>query len=248
MKWKIFIVTHKTIREHYYSNDKNFNNDNWGFINVSSNKLTNNEWYEKYDIVDMSSLPNFKPLGPWYAETEAIYNVYKNDIHLDYDYIGFIHHDYELKDQFGDFNITEKINNLLNEYELLYLSSIKNDYSQRILADETKPNQLVGDGVNCYDYIINDYNNFYGMNENVNEWKGDYVKNICSAFLCSKNDFIKMMEFSSSIIESKKLDIFDTQHRYRLQGGIFERYFSVFLDKLKKPFYNLEINHRWLDK
>lgn len=247
-KWKIFIVTHKTIREHYYVNDKNFNNENWGFINVSKEKLHDNIWYEKYHIIDMNKLPSFKPLGSQYAETEAIYNVYKNDIYLDYDYIGFIHHDYELKDEFGDFNITEKINKLLDNYELLYLSSINGDYHQKILADETIPNQQVGDGVNCYDYIINDYNNFYKKNENVEEWKGDYKKNICSAFLCNKEDFVKMMEFSSSIIESKKLDIFDVNKKYRFQGGIFERYFSVFLDKLRKPFYVLELNHRWLEK
>lgn len=248
IKWKIFIVTHKTIREHYYINDKGFNNNNWGFINVSNSILPNKTWYDKYKIIDMNNLPNYISLGPWYAETEAIYNVYKNDIHLDYDYIGFIHHDYELKDEFGSYDITKKINDLLKNNELIYLSTIKNDYSQRILADETKPNQQVGDGVNCYDYIINDYNNFFGEDENIEEFKGDYKKNICSAFLCSKNDFIKMMEFSSSIIESKKLDAFDTNHRYRFQGGIFERYFSVFLDKLKKPFSVLELNHRWLEK
>jgi hypothetical protein len=247
-KWKIFIVTHKVIREHYYEKDPLFNKDNWGFINVSKDKLNNDEWYEKYDVIDMINLPNFKSLGPWYAETEAIYNIYKNNIHLNYDYIGFIHYDYELKDMFGYYNITERINELLNEYELIYLSGIKNDYHQRILADKRKPNQQVGDGLNCYDYIIKDYNDFYGTNENVEEWKGNYVKNICSAFFCKKDDFVKMMEFSSYIIESKKLDIFDTEHKYRFQGGIFERYFSVFLDKLKKPFYNMELNHRWLDK
>ena len=247
-KWKIYIVTHKTIREHYYSNDTKFNDVNWGFINVSENKLNNLDWYQKYDIIDMYDLPNFKSLGPWYAETEAIYNIYKNNIHDDYDYIGFIHHDYELKDVFGDFNITEKINETLNKYDLVYLSTVKSDYNQRILADEANPNQLVGEGVNCYDYIIKDYNNFYNTVENIDEWKSDYIKNICSAFLCNKEDFIKMMEFSSHIIESKKLEVFDTEHKYRFQGGIFERYFSVFLDKLKKPFGHIELNHRWLDK
>ena len=48
-KWKVFIVTHKVIRDWYYEKDKKFNKNNWGFINVSENKLSNAEWYTKYD-------------------------------------------------------------------------------------------------------------------------------------------------------------------------------------------------------
>lgn len=247
-KWKIYIVTHKIIREEYYKNDPNFNNDNWGFINVSLTKLSNKDWYSKYNIIDMFELKNFKSLGHWFAETEAIYNIYLNNIHLSYDFIGFVHHDYELKDNKGGYNITEKINSLIRNYDLIYLSSVRGDYNARILADESKPNQLVGDGLNCYDYIISDYNNYYVKSETVDEWKYDIPKNICSAFLCNTTDFTEMMKFSSFVIESEKLNKFDTYHRHRFQGGIFERYFSVFLDKLNKPFTILELNHRWLEK
>ena len=52
-----------------------------------------------------------------------------------------------------------------------------------------------------------------------------------------------MMRFFLPIIESGKLNIFDTEHKYRIQGGLFERYISVFLDKLNKPYYDLELNH-----
>lgn len=247
-KWKIYIITHKNIIESYYENDRDFNKDNWSFINVSDDKLCNEEWYKLYNIVDMHNLPNFKKLGSWYAETEAIYNIYKNEMHLEYDYIGFIHYDYELKDEYGNLNITEMINKLLEKYDLLYLSTTFGDYNARIMADPDRPNQLTGDGLNCYDYIINDYNKYYGLAENVDEFKLNIKKNICSAFLCSRKDFTEMMRFSSFIIESGKLDMFDTEHRYRFQGGIFERYFSVFIDKLKIPFYNLELNHIYTKK
>ena len=40
----------------------------------------------------------------------------------------------------------------------------KEDYAQKILADINKPNVLVGEGMNCYDYILNDYNTYFKKN------------------------------------------------------------------------------------
>jgi hypothetical protein len=246
--WKIYIVAHNRIIDEYYSIDSDFNNKNWGFINVSDDKLRNSKWYDKYDIINMTELPGFKKLGAWYTESEAIYNVYINDLYKKYDYVGFIHYDYQLMTVDNKVNITEQIEDALSKYDLIYFSKCWRDYWQRILADETKPNLLTGQGLNCYDYIINDYNNFYGKKESIEEWKGNIPKNICSASLYSKNIFEKMMKFLSPIIECGKLNIFDTKHRYRIQGGLMERYISVFLDKLKIPYYDLELKHNYKDK
>lgn len=241
--WKVYIVTHKNIKPEYYSIDKDFNNDNWGIINVSNKKLNDLSLYNNYDVIDMFNLPEYKMLGSWYAEMEAIYNIYVNKIHDKYDYIGFIHHDYQLKSIKGETDITHQINNAIKFYDLIYFSTCVCDYHQNILADVDKPNMLQGDGINCYDYIINDYNQFYNKNENVNDWKNNIPKNICSASLYNREIFNEMMKFLSCIIESGKLNIFDTEHKYRIQGGLLERYISVFLDKLNKPYYDLELNH-----
>lgn len=241
--WKVYIVTHKNIKPEYYSIDKDFNNDNWGIINVSNNKLSDVSLYDNYDIIDMINLPKYTNLGPWYAEMEAIYNIFINKIYDKYDYIGFIHHDYQLKSLKDETDITNQINNAINIYDIIYFSKCTYDYNQRILADINQPNTLQGYGFNCYDYIINDYNMFYKKNENIDDWKSNIPKNICSASLYTKEIFEEMMRFFSPIIETGKLNIFDTEHRYRIQGGLFERYISVFLDKLNKPYYDLELNH-----
>jgi len=243
MKWKVFIVTHKDIFEEHYVNDKNFNNENWGFINVSNRKLENKDLYDKYDIIDMVEMPNFKALGPWWAETEAIYNIYLNKVYQNYDFIGFIHYDYELKDEFGNTNITEMIDRTLKENDLIYFSTFAWDYFQFVMADIRYPNQVVGNGLNCYDYILNDYNNFFGKSENPNSWMTADRNNMCSAFMCSKNDFELLMSFFAPIIESNKLNVFDTFHQNRFQGGLSERYFSVFLNKLNKHPKIIELFH-----
>jgi hypothetical protein len=247
-KWKVFIVTHGPIRENYYKNDLQFNNENWGFVNVSDKKL-DELMYNKYEIIDILNLPHSVPIGKWYAESEAMYNIYNNKIHEKYDYIGFIHYDYELFNPLNnEYQITNMIDEILSKKNIIYFSTALGDYNAKILADINKPNQQVGEGFNCYDYIIKDYNLFYSTNETVDEWKIQIPKNICSAFLCPIKDFNEMMKFISQIIESKKLEIFDTNHNYRQQGGLIERYISVFLDKLKKPFEILELNHRYTEK
>jgi len=110
-KWKVFIVTHGPIRENYYKNDLQFNNENWGFVNVSDKKL-DELMYNKYEIIDILNLPHSVPIGKWYAESEAMYNIYNNKIHEKYDYIGFIHYDYEL---FNPLNNEYQITNMIDE-------------------------------------------------------------------------------------------------------------------------------------
>ena len=51
-----------------------------------------------------------------------MYNIYINNLHLENDYIGFIHHDYKLIDSNKDTNITKKINNILNDTKHKHLS------------------------------------------------------------------------------------------------------------------------------
>lgn len=73
----------------------------------------------------MINLPNYISIGSWYAEMESIYNIYKNNLYTGLDYIGFIHHDYELRTSNNETNITEQISNALLKYDLVYFSKNK---------------------------------------------------------------------------------------------------------------------------
>jgi len=208
---------------------------NYSFLNVSSEKIDTN--LDGFDVINIKNLNNFKSLGKWWAETEAIYNVYLNELYKDYDYIGFIHWDHELKiekENSERFNVTESITNFLqmklDNSHFIAFQTIKFDldFNQGIMMDEKFPNKLTGSGQNCWHTIINDYNKYFNRKISFNDLKG---RDICisSTFFCSKDLFEKMMKFYSFIIENNYLNKFDVYHRYRFQGGMMERYAGIFL-------------------
>ena len=55
--------------------------------------------------------------------------------------------------------------------------------------------------------------------------------------------FDRMMAFTNSIVDSKKLDAFDTIHQYRIQGGLLERYYAVWMLLQKVKFSVLPLPH-----
>jgi hypothetical protein len=170
------------------------------------------------------------------------------------DFIGFIHYDKELKLLKAPLwqsrtNITERINSYIKDRTKAHISFEthipKNDYNQRILADVTMPNTLVGDGLNCYDYILSDYNNYFETVYTIDDFMRKPHINLCSCFLIDIKTFEKMMGFFDWIIQSRKLEVFDTNHQYRLQGGLAERYFGFFLMFEYEEMNDLSIFHRY---
>jgi hypothetical protein len=51
---------------------------------------------------------------------------------------------------------------------------------------------------------------------------------MCDCFVTPVRLFEKMMTFICPVIESGKLDGFDTLRKHRLQGNLLERYIAVF--------------------
>lgn len=243
MKWKIFIITHGPIIEDYYKNDLQFSDKHYSFINVSDTPIVNSS----FDVLNKSFIANFIHLGKWYAEGEAIYNVFKNNLYNEYDYIGFIHWDYELlsENEYFGYEITSTIEKLIAQKEK-FISfstySFIDDYRQNIMMDVNYPNQLVGNGKNCWEKIIDDYNNYFGCEVNLDILMTKRI-NLCSAFLCEITVFKELMGFYCSIIESKQLDIYDLAHEYRFQGGMLERYIGCFSHKYNLA--ELTLFHRW---
>lgn len=254
-EWKIFIITHSEIIDEMYIHDKRFNNENYCFLNVGAKEKLINE--EKYSCIKQYELPGALKLGKWWAESEGIYNVWRSGIYKNLDYIGFIHYDKELrliKKNFlpwNNTNITNRINNYLIDRPIAHISfenhNIKNDYKQHILADERFPNTLTGEGKNCYDYILDDYNAFFHTNYTIEEFLQKQYINLCSCFLIDYEHFDEMMRFWDWVVKSKKLEIFDTEHKYRLQGGLAERYFGVYLTYAYDDSLDLSLIHHYND-
>lgn len=216
--YKIFVITHKDIFEYMYKNE---NISNYVFVNVSENIL-DEHLYQNYNVLDIKN-DKFIPLGKWYTESEVIYNIYKNKMYENLTHIGFLHYDVEPNNlsNFIEQNIFEKCHINMQPFEFNW------DYNQHIMADDTQTETLVGDGRNCYELIFQKYNEYYNTNKTYNDMGS--IINLCSCFFIDVVRFEKMMEWIVWVIESKELDKYDNLHRHRLQGGLLERFYAVWL-------------------
>ncbi|MEI8389694.1 MAG: glycosyltransferase family 2 protein [bacterium] len=247
-KWKVYIVSHNVVHDHMYKKDKLFNKNNYIIFDVSSDKM---QISDKYSIVHQIELQNFQNLGKWWAESEAIYNIYHNkELYKNLDFIGFLHYDKELKIiETHKTDITKRINNYIKNtltgHVCFEMHNTINDYNQKILADINQPNTLVGDGLNCYDFILKDYNDYFNINYSIQDFFDKKYINLCSCFLIDIKTFEKMMGFMEYIVKNKKLELLDTEHKYRIQGGLMERYFGLFLTFEYDNFLNLNLHHHY---
>lgn len=236
IKWKIYIVGHKKIHEHLMKGDKQFNNENYTFLNVGQmDQLENGE---KYICVNQRDLPNYVSLGKYWAESEGIYNIWRSQIYKELDYIGFLHYDIEFcrTRKFcpgGRTNITKRIEKYIRGRQRAHISfasfTTKGDYAQKIMMDPSRPNEVTGDGINCYDQIIADYNQYFKAAYTLEDFFARKYINLCSCFLMDVVAFDKMMGFFDWLVTSHKLDGYNTDRSNRFQGGMAERYFGVFL-------------------
>lgn len=234
--WKIYIIGHKKIHAELMADDKLFNNVNYTFLNVGqANQLENGE---NFDCINQKELPNYISIGKYWAESEGIYNVWRSGRHRELAYIGFLHYDIEFRmdRKFclgGRTNITERINKYIRGKQKAHISfatyTTVQDYAQKIMMDPARPNELVGDGINCYDQILIDYNAYFKTDYTLDDFFARKYINLCSCFLMDTASFDQMMGFFDWLVNSHKLDAYDTEHRNRFQGGMAERYFGVFL-------------------
>ncbi len=249
-KWKIYIVTHQKIYPALFQVDTKFNNQNYCFLNVGSTpKLENSE---EFSCIAQRDLPNYVALGKYWTESEGIYNIWRSGIYKELDFIGFLHYDKELRliKGFGNkTNITERIEKYLYNKDRAHISfechSTRWDYAQNFMADTSRPNEPQGDGVNCYSYILADYNEFFHTNYTVKDLLRHRYINLCSCFLIDIKTFDKMMQFFDWIVQSHRLEVFDTEHKHRFQGILAERYFGIFLLLEYKEYKNLSIVHQY---
>jgi hypothetical protein len=226
--WKIFIVTHGPVVDDYYANDPEFSPANFVLFNVSNTRMT----HDKFQVMNKSEILGYVELGKWYAEAEVIYNVFKCGLYAGLDYIGFVHWDYELRcfDPTIGYHVSKAIRSAIDK-DASFISFSTFDfmyaYNLNVMLDINYPNQCYGDGKNCFDAILEEYNEYYGKNILLDDIKDKQI-NLCSAFLLKRSVFEDLMGFYMHVIDMGYLNQFDTQHEYRFQGGILERYIGIY--------------------
>jgi len=228
IKWKIFIITHGPIFDHYYENDYSFFANHYCFFNLGEERI----YSDIYEVINCIDCSGYVRLGKGYAESEAIYNIYRLHLYSAYEYVGFLHYDHELCSE--EVRFSASISGIIEktiEYNISFISfasfPFSYDFNQNIMMDRKYPNTLYGKGNNCWHSIISDYNDYFKKSINVDFLMTKRI-NLCSSFMCCKSVYESLMEFYSTIIESKKLDFFDTYHKYRFQGLMLERYIGCF--------------------
>lgn len=252
IRWKIYIVGHKKIHDELMQGDKQFNNLNYTFLNVG--ELDRLENSERYSCINQTDLPGYVSLGKHWAESEGIYNIWKSQKHKELEYIGFLHYDIEFRLTRklclgSSTNITRRIKKYICGRQKAHISfatfNTKEDYAQKIMMDLSRPNEVTGDGVNCYDQIVADYNQYFRTEYTLEDFFARKNINLCSCFLIDVPSFDKMMGFFDWLVNSHKLDAYNTERANRFQGGMAERYFGVFLLFEYDKSLNLSLVHQY---
>lgn len=237
-RYRIFVVFHDTLTLDYY--DESIL-ENFVFVNVNPH---NPNQYPSLNVINLYEFRNFISLGKWYTESEVIYNVFQNPyLYENTDFVGFLQYDVD----------SSPLNHKVIEDAMAQFEGIsfephffRDDYHQKILMDESLPNVLRGEGKNCYDGIFEDFNHYYQTNFMVNDWLDSSI-GLCSCFLVKTTVFTNLMVFVGRIIESKKLDNFDTSHQYRIQGGLLERYYAVWFLLKQIPVKFIKLQHHYAE-
>lgn len=268
-------MCHNVIWDEMYENDPDFGTGHYIFLKLGRHDLRHDP-SKGYRIVSEFDYP-FSLDAPHYTEFTGLYCVYKNRLHEGLDYVGFSHYDKEhrllapggtadvnmletarirtevkRRRTRGPTDITARIQRLVDSPSPVHISlethEFRKIYDQRVLMDSRQPDAFVGDGVNCIDRILEDYNAFFGTRCSLDDVGRDGFLNMCDCFVTPVPVFEKLMSFIVPIIESRKLDMYDTRRRHRLQGGLLERYVAVFfaLEKIDKV--DLSIIHQYWKK
>ena len=236
-RWQIFVVAHRGVPSQFFRRDPGFTSSTYTMLNVGA---TVDKLGENFPTINQTELKNYSPLGPQWAESEAILNIFRSGLHKKLDYIGFLQYDKELvfknwwrRSMVNRRGVTASINRRVAKMSALHISfetaSFQWDYRQKIMADFARPDSLTGDGLNCYDKILEDLNLYLGSNFEISDLLGRGKVNLCSCFLVDRGTFEGMMSFFEWVVNTRNLDILDSERRFRIQGGLAERYFGVFL-------------------
>ena len=255
MKWKVFIVTNGTIVPEYYERDPKFSPEHWTFVNVGPEKM---ESTEKFEVVNTCDIPGWGAYGKKWAESEVIANVERLVNLSDYDYVGFIHWDFNLHavDHNTD-RITENIDAILNaghrwiSFFPAPYSSITGYYD--VMMDERKPNCLfVRDSrldkpKSSLDFLCDfmyDYGQYTRFSINKYMFNPQYPVALCCSFL-GQVEVVRSLSYTiQKLYEKGVFDKYDTEDRHRFPGQVCERLVALYSIFAHKPF-RFKLDHRF---
>lgn len=231
MKLQIYIIFHRTIYDECYSEipqeylDKYFT---FIAVNEKIEKIYKNN---KYKIINEWELPHYKESfqNSGYSENSAIYHIYANNLHKNYDYIGFFQYDMIFKDNFFDLleNITSKSNNKIS-FELhgssITFSTLYNDIINKDLIE----------------YIINDYESYFYKKCSRNK-----TYPVFNAYIIPSESYDKCMGWVT-LLYDKIYDLIKNPPSppyLPYIGGVYERIMALFIGEEFEERYSLNIIH-----
>ena len=237
---QIFIIFHKNIFDDCYKNISTDVLDKY-FTFVAVNKNIPKQYTKnKYKIINEWELPiynnTFQERG--YNENSAIYHIYINNLHKEYNYIGFFQYDMIFKDNIIDYlykNIEDIKNtecNEITENNTIYFPLELYDFNFCSYQTWNEPKTL--------DYVINDYEKFYNVKFSKNE---KYP--LFNTYIIPINIYEKIMKWIIQLYD--KIYPWCMQYPNKTHfghiGGIYERIMGYALGQEKMIYKNINIEH-----
>lgn len=250
--WIIFVTFFKNLYDEHYTSDQSWNPGNFSYVKVNDKfplEIGHNNL--PYEILVEHDFPIFSPhfQEKGYCENSVIWHLYKNGIHKNYDYIGFIEYDHVLSENFSK-TIQRIIDSTDNELIFSFQPfNYQQIYNQGILMNPNRRDKIEGKPDtpwNAINVILNDYNKFHNTKHTLEYLAQKDCFPICHSLLIPSTMFDRIMPFHASIMESGKVEGYH-RHNWRSPAGLMERYLAVSLALEDAPINtSIQLEHRSL--
>ena len=251
-KWKIFITFFQNLYDEHYSADRTWNPENYTFVKVNDRyapELAENRL--PYDIFVEHDFPVFRPdlQEKGYCENSVMWHLYRNGVHRNYDYIGFIEYDHVLSPGF-----TEKMQKRLDtaDGEMIFsfqYFTFRQLWDQAIIMNPHRREKVDGSPDspwNCISLILKEYNRYFQNSHRLDRLIAKNCFPICHALLMPSAMFDRLMPFQAAVMESGKVERYH-RHNWRAPAVLMERYLAVSLALEDAPIdCSLLLEHREL--
>lgn len=217
---------HRDLDPENYKCDPEFSFENYGFIKANPMVKSNYDASYFKNIIFEDNLPVYDPhlQKATYMAPSIIYHAYKNNLHENLDYIGFLEYDIPLMPE-DPTNSIESVTQKTREI----LSSKKNVIlhyrHQHILRTYIQQEHINLNGQNAIVQIFDDYNQFWSTSFDYNDFLDSKVSGQQS-FLADRETFRDIMQFISYVIEER---LAERPHSFKRPSTLLDRYIAVAL-------------------
>ena len=224
-KWKIFVMFHKILKEENYLQDPGFIMDRYSFIKANERFLAeyNADFFNEIKYENELQFYNKDLQKKNYFAPSIIYHIFKNKLHYQYKYVGFMEYDIPLTPPHNVTwkSFTEEVEKIISVNDRVimpfrYVHKISRLRSQKDIT-------LCGE--NSIDKIFELYNEYWGENHKVEDYLDEFITTQQS-FLCDQHTFNNVLLFISHLIENK---VAESRNTWPLPATIFERAFGIAL-------------------